>query len=37
MDPLYDGVVVERDNDSLPIEIALLVMLNSQISGNTAR
>jgi hypothetical protein len=34
--PLYDGVVVERDNALRPIEIALSVMLNSQISGNTA-
>jgi Family of unknown function (DUF6308) len=33
---VYDGVVVPQDNVLRPIEIALSVMLNSQISGNTA-
>lgn len=34
--PLYDDVRVEQDNVLGPVEIALSVMLNSQISGNTA-
>ncbi len=34
--PLYDGVEVEQDNELRPVEIALSVMLNAQISGNTA-
>ncbi len=32
---IYDGVVVEQDNQLRPTEIALSVMLNSRISGNT--
>ncbi len=35
--PLYDGVGIARDNQLGPVEIALSVMLNSQISGNTAQ
>ena len=33
---LYDGVVVPRDNVLGAVEIALSIMINSQISGNTA-
>src|SRR5713226_3470985 len=33
--PVYDGVRVVEDNQLRPEEIALSIMLNSQISGNT--
>jgi len=33
--PIYDGVKVAVDNELRVIEIALSIMLNSQISGNT--
>ncbi len=33
--PLYDGVAVAEDNELRAIEIALSIMLNSRISGNT--
>ena len=33
----YDGVRVEQDNFLRPEEIAISVLINSQISGNTAR
>ncbi len=35
--PLYDGVQVLQDNELRITDIALSTMLNSRISGNTAR